>query len=83
MPALGSRSSPLRALGVLSGFFSWTQLVWLAAYELTRRGLIVRTVFAAFAVMLALARAPLGVVAGFTIAALWHYRWRTALDTAR
>jgi len=81
--ALGSISPALRALGVLSGFVCWTQLVWLAAYELTRRGLIVRTVFAAFAVMLALARAPVGVVAGFTIPALWHFRWRTALDTGQ
>lgn len=71
----------LRIVSALGTAWMWTRITWLGAFGLTRRGVIARSVFAGFALMLGLAHAPFGVTAAFTMCAVWSFRWRTAMGT--
>jgi serine phosphatase RsbU (regulator of sigma subunit) len=83
--ASASWSRPLHVAALpfaaLAGLATWTAIATLAAQGPRRRDLFLRAPFAALAAVLALAGAPWGAVAGFTIVATLAFRWRHRLPT--
>lgn len=83
-PLVGWPDAPARLVHVVAGLavlLNWGAISWLIGRGTRRRDAFVRVPLLAVAAITALAGAPWGVPAGFTMAACWSFRWKRELDT--